>query len=145
MNNKQKKNHRNISLSIRFIIFIVLFLLISELSLRFFLGFCDAPLNLESNRYEYIFAPNQQRVRFGNKISYNEYSQRGSTIDPKKEHILCLGDSVLNGGVLTDDDDLATSIISNTSPYQALNISVGSWSRIIAQLISKRKERLMQN
>ena len=97
-----------------------------EAVLRYRFGFCDAPLSIESDRYEYIFAPNQNRHRFGNHIIYNSYSQRSQEPDSNKTIVLGLGDSVINGGVQTDHGDLATTIASNDT-LQILNISAGSW------------------
>lgn len=97
-----------------------------EISLRCFFGFCDAPLSIESPEYEYIFAPSQIRNRFGNLIKYNSYSQRSEEPDSTKIIILGLGDSVINGGVQTDQKELATELASD-SIYQILNISAGSW------------------
>lgn len=99
---------------------------ISELVLRVGFGFCDAPLVVESDRYEYAFAPDQDRHRFGSHISYNRYSQRSENPDSTKTLVLGLGDSVINGGVLTDNDELATTLASSDS-IQILNISAGSW------------------
>lgn len=41
--------------------------------------------------------------------------------------ILGLGDSVINGGVQTDNKDLATTLVSDETYFQLLNISAGSW------------------
>ena len=41
--------------------------------------------------------------------------------------MLGLGDSVINGGAQTDQDSLATSLFSNETGIQMLNISAGSW------------------
>tara|TARA_R110002012_G_scaffold190633_1_gene358189 strand:- start:280 stop:1203 length:924 start_codon:yes stop_codon:yes gene_type:complete len=107
---------------------ILLLLVTTELYLRYFQGFCDAPLFIPSNSYEYIAAPNQEGVRFGNKYYYNSFSQRSQEPDYSKKIILGLGDSVLNGGTLTDQSDLATTIFNNQNPnFQILNISAGSW------------------
>lgn len=105
----------------------IFIIVIIELVLRIFWGFCDAPLSVSSKNYEYIFAPSQRHVRFGNTVSYNSHSQRNSEINNNMTPILCLGDSVLNGGVQTDDSELATSIVTSTTRYQCLNISAGSW------------------
>lgn len=97
-----------------------------EVTLRVKYGFCDAPLSIESDRYEYAFAPSQNRHRFGNSIRYNSYSQRSDEPDSSKTIVLGLGDSVINGGVQTDQSDLATTIASDNG-IQILNISAGSW------------------
>mgnify|MGYP002853279701 CR=1 FL=1 len=103
-------------------------LLSSEVALREIWGFCDAPLSIESERYEYIFAPNQDRFRFGKHVRYNSFSQRSE--EPKKgkkKKVLGCGDSVINGGSLTDQKDLATTLFEEMTGVQMLNISAGSW------------------
>lgn len=97
-----------------------------EIVLRVKFGFCDAPLAISSEKYEYAFAPSQDRHRFGNHVYYNSYSQRSEEPDSSKIIVLGLGDSVINGGVQTDQSDLATTISSDEN-IQILNISAGSW------------------
>jgi lysophospholipase L1-like esterase len=101
-----------------------------ELILRKVWGFGDMVLFQSDDQFEYIAQANQDRFRFGNRSLYNEYSMRSEPI--RKDEpciILGFGDSVINGGVLTDHDSLATSIVedqlSNGSRF--LNISAGSW------------------
>lgn len=116
------------------LIFIGLLLSV-ELYLRFYWGFCDTVLTKESDKYEYIAQPNQNRFRFRKHIKYNEYSMRSKEIGASKRKLTLLGfgDSVLNGGVQTDQDSLATTIIENTlcqelqENIRCLNISYGSW------------------
>ena len=99
-----------------------------EAILRFLYGFCDAPLFVSSSAYEYIAAANQDGERFGNHYHFNSYSQRSNEPDTTKTIILGLGDSVLLGGVQTDQDSIATSIFTAEMPnYQMLNIAAGSW------------------
>jgi hypothetical protein len=106
---------------------------LAELILRGFFGFCDAPLSQTSDNYEYLFQPNQNRFRFGRHIRYNEFGMRSDRIDKKSIKVLGLGDSVINGGSFTDQDSIATSILSTSlsntlqKPVQLLNISAGSW------------------
>ena len=103
-------------------------LIICELYLRYNLGMCDAPLYCHSDSYEYIAAPNQNGKRFGNRYHINSFSQRSEEPDSTKVIILGLGDSILFGGSLTDQDSLATSLITNNkNNFQVLNISAGSW------------------
>lgn len=96
-------------------------------------GFCDTVLMRASDKYEYIVVPNQNRMRFGNHISYNSLSMRSPEVKKGNIKILGLGDSVINGGVLTDQDSLATTILSNqlsnalSQDVEVLNISAGSW------------------
>lgn len=99
----------------------------SELLLRAF-GFCDALLYNESALYEYIAQPNQDRYRFGAHIKTNSFSQRNSEEpDTTKTIVLGLGDSVLFGGTMTDQADLASVLFSKETGMQMLNISAGSW------------------
>lgn len=58
---------------------------------------------------------------------------RSEAVDSASDLILGFGDSVINGGVLTEQDSLATTILSDTltkhhgKKIQFLNISAGSW------------------
>lgn len=108
--------------------FIIGFLLIGfECILRFAFGFCDALLFENSDAYEYIAQPNQDRYRFGAHIHYNSYSQRNKEPDSTKIKILGLGDSVIFGGTMLDQDAIATTLFSKKTGWQMLNISAGSW------------------
>jgi lysophospholipase L1-like esterase len=118
----------------RLIPIIALFLLFAvELILRFCFGFCDTVLMVEDQNYEYIAQANQSRYRFRNQINYNSLSMRSSAVDSSSIKILGFGDSVINGGVQTDHNSLATTILSDTlskikqKNIQFLNISAGSW------------------
>ncbi len=97
-----------------------------EVALRKVWGFCDSPLCMSSDVFEYICKPNQDCYRFRHHIHYNSYSQRRDEPDTSRIIVLGLGDSVINGGVLTDNDSLATTIASDNC-VQILNISAGSW------------------
>lgn len=101
--------------------------LIGEAVLRIALGMCNAPLYCASEKYEYMACPNQDGMRFGNHYHYNSYSQRSEEPDSTKKIILGLGDSVLFGGVMIDQDSIATSIFTRETDMQMLNISAGSW------------------
>jgi len=104
-----------------------------EIFLRLHYGFCDAVLIKEDSNFEYIAKPNQQRYRFGKHINYNKESMRSEEIDSTAIIILGFGDSVINGGTLTEQDSLATTILSDSlstikgQKVQFLNISAGSW------------------
>lgn len=108
-------------------------LVAGEIYLRQVWGFCDSVLMQSDPDFEYIAQPNQNRYRFKKHIIYNEYSQRSNPIDSAAFIVLGLGDSVLNGGVLTDQDSTATSRLCNDlsalmeAKVQVLNISAGSW------------------
>lgn len=117
-------NKRKIYIAIS-ICFILIALL--ECTLRFVFGFCDAVLYQSSPAYEYIAQPNQHRYRFFSHIDYNSYSQRSEELDSTKTIVLGLGDSVIFGGTLLDQDSIATTLFSKETGMQMLNISSGSW------------------
>ena len=109
-------------------LFVVAVLMVAtEVILRVEWGFANAPLFFASSNYEYMALPNQDGYRFGNHFHYNSYSQRSEEPDSTKTIVLGLGDSVIFGGVLTDQDSLATSLFSAETGMQMLNISAGSW------------------
>lgn len=108
------------------LLFVCIFV-VGELVLRFAFGFCDALLYNESDKYEYIAQPNQGRHRFGAHIYYNSYSQRNDEPDSTKVRVLGLGDSVIFGGTWMDQDSLASTLFSEATGTQMLNISAGSW------------------
>ena len=98
-----------------------------ELILRYVFGFCDAVLYQPSPAYEYIAQPNQHRYRFFSHIDYNSFSQRSEEPDSTKTIVLGLGDSVIFGGTMLDQDSIATTLFSKETGMQMLNISSGSW------------------
>jgi len=112
---------------------VVFLLVFTELILRFYWGFCDAVLMKEDPNFEYIAQPNQNRFRFRKHIRYNEFSMRCDSVKKNSLKILGFGDSVINGGTLTDQDSLATTKLSKSlsvlldTNVQVLNISAGSW------------------
>lgn len=115
---------------------LILVPLVVEISLRQFWGLCDPPLLVPDATIDYIFAPNQKCSRFGNQIIYNDASMRcdfGVTqYRPSKYRIFVVGDSVINGGVLTDHNELATTMLqekidSSRKVIQVCNVSAGSW------------------
>jgi hypothetical protein len=116
-------------------IFLMVFMVActGELFLRFYLGFCDAVLMREDPDYEYIAQPDQNRFRFRNRIMYNSFSMRSDEPDSAALKILVIGDSVINGGMRTEQDSLATARLSEIFTgrlgrnIQFLNISAGSW------------------
>lgn len=116
---------KNLKLLLSFVLF-VLFIAI-EIVLRFCFGFCDAVLYQSSPAYEYIALPNQHRYRFFSHIDYNSFSQRSEEPDSTKTIVLGLGDSVIFGGTMLDQDSIATTLFSKETGMQMLNISSGSW------------------
>ena len=113
--------------TVRYFVGAVLVFFIIELILRVIFGFCDALLYQASERYEYIAQPNQDRYRFGVRLMTNSFCQRSEEPDSTKSIILGLGDSVIFGGGWMGHDSLATTLFSNETGGQMLNISCGSW------------------
>lgn len=111
----------------RIFLFCVTILFLLELLLRFVFGFCDAVLYRSSEAYEYIAQPNQHRYRFFAHIDYNSCSQRSAEPDSTKKIVLGLGDSVIFGGTMIDQDNIATTLFTKETGMQMLNISAGSW------------------
>src|SRR5688500_4652906 len=103
------------SMSKKIVVFLVLIAVafgLSEIALRKIWGFGDTVLFQADETIEYIPQPNQNRLRFGHKIVYNEYSMRNEPLtNDDKCVVLGFGDSVINGGALTDQDSLATTIV----------------------------------
>lgn len=101
-----------------------------EIVLRKVWGLGTMLLFKEDDTFEYIAQPNQNLRRFGNRIIYNEYSMRSKPLSSDDSCIILgMGDSVINGGVLTDHDSLATTLVENQlgNGYRFLNVSSGSW------------------
>jgi lysophospholipase L1-like esterase len=113
-------------------------LLATEGYCRFYLGLGNPPLSVADSQIEYLFAPNQHLRRFGNHVDYNAWSMRSGDFPMRKGQdselrVLVFGDSVVNGGAVTDQRDLATSILQRQlgaalgRPVVVGNISAGSW------------------
>ena len=85
----------------------------------------------------YYFRPNQDLRRFGKHIRYNQYSQRSDPVAPIREkgvdRILLVGDSVLNGGAITDQADtigelLKSRLQTTGRRVEVLAASAGGWN-----------------
>lgn len=109
----------------------------TELYARYELGLGDPPLTIRDSEIDYLFKPGTYH-RFGNTIHYNEWSMRADDVNPTKTdpselRVLVLGDSVVNGGALTDDSELATHLAQGElserlgRPVWVGNVSAGSW------------------
>lgn len=120
-----KGKYRKKTLLLLFLIGVII--VVIELVLRLQFGFCDALLYQSNDRYEYVLQPNQNRYRFGTRLITNSYSQRSEEPDSTKTIVLGLGDSIIYGGGWMDHDSLATTLFSNETGMQMLNISCGSW------------------
>lgn len=123
---KQLKNKR-LQLACKIILICISCFILLEVGLRYLWGFCDALLYIHSDKYEYIAQPNQDHLRFGAHIHYNSFSQRSTEPNFNRTIILGLGDSVLFGGSWMDQDSLASTIFTQETGMQMLNISAGSW------------------
>jgi hypothetical protein len=98
---------------------------------RYVLGLGDPPLTIRDPQIEYLFAPSRCYKRFGNRVCFNKWSMRSASFPkqraPGEFRVLIFGDSVVNGGSLTDQDDLATEIIHRETRATVGNVSAGSW------------------
>jgi lysophospholipase L1-like esterase len=116
---------------------IIFLISIGEIFARYYLGLGTPPLSISDPRIEYMFKPNQDVYRFGNHFITNEYGMRSESFTKKKSsdelRIMVFGDSVINGGNLTDHTELATSILKEKlskildKNIVVGNISAGSW------------------
>ncbi|TIM07622.1 hypothetical protein [Mesorhizobium sp.] len=101
-----------------------------ELFCRYYLGLGTPPLSIAHPTIEYLFAPDQELSRFGNRIAYNHWSMRNEQIsetnDTSQARIMVIGDSVVNGGSLSDHSNLATTILTDEKTLY-MNVSAGSW------------------
>jgi len=112
------------------LVVVVAVVAVPEIILRKMWGFGDMVLFQEDKNFEYIALPNQNRLRFGKKSVYNEYSMRSYPLNSQDTClVLGFGDSVLNGGTIVDQDSLATTIVDTQlgAGQRFLNISAGSW------------------
>jgi hypothetical protein len=101
------------------------------------LGLGNPPLSVTHPTIEYLFKPNQDVLRFGNRVRINAYGMRSDDFPTNKAQdefrVLVFGDSVLNGGNLTDQKELATELLSVRleqaleRPVVVGNVSAGSW------------------
>lgn len=111
-----------------------LLLLLLELLLRFGWGIGNPPLYIADPDFEYIYAPNQNITRRGNRVITNARSMRSHPLrKDDRLRIMKIGDSVIHGGGATDHDSLASSRLEHTlsehfqENIRVLNVSAGSW------------------
>lgn len=111
-------------------------IVVGELFAQYYLGLGTPPLFITHPRIEYMLKPNQDVYRFGNHIIINKFGMRTKPFAVSKAdgelRIMVFGDSVLNGGGLTDHAALATTLLQeriNIVKQRAVvgNISAGSW------------------
>jgi hypothetical protein len=113
----------------------VALLLVVEAGLRLLAGLGDPPLYEVHPTIEYLMKPGVYR-RFGNQVSVNSAGMRSpeaaiSPLAPGARRVLVVGDSIVNGGSLTDDRALATATLEDrlggSVPTSVCNVSAGSW------------------
>lgn len=113
---------------IAIVLFGLLGLIVLELFARWGLGLGTPVLYIAHPTIDYVVTPNQDVSRFGNRQIYNAQSMRSPSLDTLngRQLVLVFGDSVLNGGALTDQKDLATTRATDQH-YFFGNVSAGSW------------------
>lgn len=102
-------------------------LLALEFVLRLF-GWRSHPLYRTDPRYEYLTLPDQD-VQYG-AIHFitNALGLRSPAIGKKRgRRVLLIGDSVLNGGLQTTQDSLATTRAAGATGIELINLSAASW------------------
>jgi lysophospholipase L1-like esterase len=119
-------------------IFIGTLLVFGEVSARFFVGLGNPPLYQSSDAYGYRHIPNQNIRRFGNRVFYNAEGLRSepTTTYPALGtiRILCIGDSITNGGVRIDQSKTYPYLLQDvlnqnqTQNFEVLNASAGGWA-----------------
>ena len=110
---------------------LLLLFAIAECIARFVLGLGTPPLSIAHPQIEYMLAPDQNLSRFHNTFITNHYGMRSRNPDQASDRyrVLVFGDSVINGGSLTDQSELATSILEHNLGEGIFvgNVSAGSW------------------
>lgn len=125
------KRYRN---WLKFSLIFLLLVVLVELFARFYLGLGHLPVYVTDADYEYIYAPNQEVYRYGNRIKTNSLSMRSEELSEKDDiRIIKFGDSVINGGAHVDQDSLASTLLekwlseSTHKNVRVLNVSAQSW------------------
>lgn len=108
-----------------------------EIVARTWLGLGDPPLSIADAEIEYLSKPGTYH-RFGNRIFVNSHHMRSDEFpehkqSPDEVRVMVMGDSVVHGGALTDQADLATELLQMRLREQfgrsvvVGNIAAGSW------------------
>ena len=118
------------------IFFFTLLISFFEFSTRFIIGIGDPILFKAHPSIEYEQLPNQKLRIFHNDIFINSLGMKSDEFDilknKNKKRILVYGDSVIFGGNLISNRNLATSILQRNlnkdeNLFEVANISSGSW------------------
>jgi len=104
---------------------------------RWGLGLGDPPLVEADPRFEYRYRPGQDLLRFGCRFHTNALGMRSEDWPaeraPGERRVLVLGDSVVAGGSLVDQQDLATERLARSltrslgAPVRTGNVAAASW------------------
>lgn len=95
------------------------------------------PVLYKTTAYGYRVQPQQDIRRFGNRIYYDVYGLRSEGISvlpaPGVLRVLCLGDSITNGGAITDQDDtypaqLQRLMTAGGRRVEVVNASAPGWA-----------------
>jgi lysophospholipase L1-like esterase len=96
-----------------------------------------SPILYQVTSYGYRVAPDQDVHRFGNRVRINQQGLRNEPVAPLPAvgtlRILCVGDSITNGGAITDQDDtypyqLQRLLSANGKRFEVLNASAPGWA-----------------
>ncbi|TLD68427.1 hypothetical protein FEM03_22745 [Phragmitibacter flavus] len=93
---------------------------------------------MEDSKIEYLYKPSSNYQRFGHEVRYNQYSMRSDDFSQRKTareelRVLVIGDSVVEGGGLVDQKDIATERLrkllqqGTQIPVLVGNASAKSW------------------
>jgi lysophospholipase L1-like esterase len=95
------------------------------------------PVLYQPTVYGYRALPDQHLRRLGKSIDYNTFGLRSAPIAPLPAagvvRVLCLGDSITNGGTLTDQsqtwpEQLQQRLRTRLPAAEVLNASAGGWA-----------------
>lgn len=100
-------------------------------------GLGDPPLYITDPEIGYMMKPGVSHP-FGHTVTINRWSQRGADLSerkgaPNERRVLVIGDSIVYGGSLQDDADLATVMLEPLlarawgGTVRIANIACGSW------------------
>jgi len=110
---------------------LAILLLVAELVAR--AAGLHTPVLYERTTYGYRVLPNQSLKRFGRTVAYNSQGLRSGPLsgDPGagEVRVLCLGDSITNGGTLTDQaETYPYRLAQEVSGARVLNASAAGWA-----------------
>jgi hypothetical protein len=127
----------------RALIALTVLLVAAELTARFALGLGDPPLMMTDPQIEYLYQPSKSYKRFGNSVRFNSFSMRSEEFTKRKSdsaefRVIILGDSVINGGSWTNQDETAAELLkaklhdhyrlrAQGRPIMVGNVSAPSW------------------